>query len=73
MSQNMNKYLEMSEYIDWENPKNIGLAKAISEESSPKEEITKNCFQWMPIQKLIECRESRIMLSNVNKKSEFFK
>ncbi len=45
----MNKYLEMSEYIDCDNPKNISLAKAISEESSPKEEITKNYFQWVPI------------------------
>jgi len=43
----VNKYLESSTYIDWENPEVKALANSLTLNTSPKEEIAKNCFEWV--------------------------
>ena len=43
----MNKYLEPTEYIDWDNPDILFQAKALSEGSSDPEEITRKCFEFV--------------------------
>lgn len=43
----MNKYLESTEYIDWENPDILAQAKMLAVDSSASEEITRKCFEFV--------------------------
>ncbi len=43
----MKKYLESSQYIDWESPEVMELAKFLSEGKEGEEEIAKSCFEWV--------------------------
>lgn len=43
----MKKYLEASEYIDWENPAILSKAKELSQGISSHEEIAKKCFEFV--------------------------
>lgn len=43
----MKKYLESTEYIDWENPDILICAKALSAGSSTHEDIARNCFEFV--------------------------
>ncbi len=43
----MNKYLESSEYIDWENPNVFEQAKDLTCGTSEPEEIAKRCFEFV--------------------------
>jgi transglutaminase-like putative cysteine protease len=43
----MNKYLESTEYIDWESPAVLAQAKMLAEGSSSPEEITRKCFEFV--------------------------
>lgn len=43
----MNKYLEATEYIDWENPTILTQAKILAEESSTPEETARKCFEFV--------------------------
>lgn len=43
----MKKYLEASEYIDWNDAAILKLAKKLSEEKNDELEITNNCFEWV--------------------------
>jgi hypothetical protein len=43
----MNKYLEVTEYIDWDNPAILTQAKILAEGSSLPEEITRRCFEFI--------------------------
>ena len=43
----MQQYLEVSEYINWNHPSIISLAKVLSQGISSKENIAKNCFEWV--------------------------
>lgn len=45
--QNMNKYLQSSTYIDWDNLEIKALAKSLSSGLSTEESIAKNCFEWV--------------------------
>lgn len=44
---NMQKYLESSDYINWNNPEIKALAKLLASDSSNEEELTKKCFEWV--------------------------
>lgn len=44
---NMKKYLEVSEYIDWDHPDIIKLANALSGDKRNELEITNRCFEWV--------------------------
>ena len=43
----MNKYLETSNYIDWESPEVIEQAVCLATQASTKEEITRRCFEFV--------------------------
>jgi len=43
----MNKYLEATEYIDWENPAVLAQAKILAEGSASSEETTRKCFEFV--------------------------
>lgn len=43
----MNKYLEPSKYIDWEQPDVLVQAKSLAESALGTEEITKRCFEFV--------------------------
>lgn len=43
----MNKYLEATEYIDWENPAILTQAKILAEGSTSSEETTRKCFGFV--------------------------
>ena len=43
----MNKYLESSEYIDWENPAVFAQAKDLTSGVSESEEIARRCFEFV--------------------------
>jgi hypothetical protein len=43
----MNKYLESTEYIDWESPAILAKAKILAEDSSAPKEITRKCFEFV--------------------------
>ena len=43
----MNKYLEATEYIDWEDPAIVTQAKILAEGSSSLEETTRKCFEFV--------------------------
>ena len=43
----MNKYLESSEYIDWENPAVFAQAKDLTSGVSEFEEIARRCFEFV--------------------------
>ncbi|WP_067098526.1 transglutaminase-like domain-containing protein [Marinomonas atlantica] len=43
----MNKYLEATEYIDWENPAILTQAKILAEGSTSSEETTRKCFEFV--------------------------
>lgn len=43
----MNKYLESTKYIDWENPDILNRAKALSAGSSTHEDIVRKCFEFV--------------------------
>jgi len=43
----MNKYLEVSEYIDWKDSDILKLAKELSNDSSDELEVTNRCFEWV--------------------------
>jgi len=43
----MKDYLEVSEYIDWNDPAILKLAKKLSEEKDDELVITNNCFEWV--------------------------
>ena len=43
----MKAYLESSTYIDWETPEVKALANSLTQNCSTKEEIAKNCFEWV--------------------------
>ncbi|MDB2705441.1 transglutaminase family protein [Pseudomonadota bacterium] len=43
----MNKYLESTEYIDWDNPDILARAKMLAEDTSTSEEITRACFEFV--------------------------
>jgi len=43
----MNKYLEATEYIDWENPDIFNLAKTLAGSSLMNEEIARRCFEFV--------------------------
>lgn len=43
----MNKYLEATEYIDWENPAILDQARILAVGSSSSEETTRKCFNFV--------------------------
>jgi len=43
----MQKFLETSEYIDWDNPNIIELAKKLTVNTNSDVEIAKACFEWV--------------------------
>lgn len=43
----MNKYLEVSEYIDWNNPEIVKLAKNLANNLERDVDIAKVCFEWV--------------------------
>jgi len=43
----MNRYLEATEYIDWENPAILAQAKILAEGSASHEETTRKCFEFV--------------------------
>jgi len=43
----MQKFLETSEYIDWDNPNIIELAKKLAVNKNSDVEIAKACFEWV--------------------------
>ena len=43
----MKKYLESTEYIDWENPDILVCAKALARSSSMQEDIARECFEFV--------------------------
>jgi len=43
----MKKYLESTEYIDWENPDILICAKALAGSSSMQEDIARKCFEFV--------------------------
>ena len=43
----MNKYLEATEYIDWEDPAIVTQAKILAKSSSSLEETTRKCFEFV--------------------------
>ncbi len=43
----MKEYLEVSEYIDWENPEIIALANKLTADKQSDVDIAKGCFEWV--------------------------
>jgi len=43
----MKKYLESTQYINWNNSEILELAQSLSSGLSSEEEIAKNCFEWV--------------------------
>ena len=43
----MKKYLEVSEYIDWQAPEIIKLARKLAENKISDVDVAKNCFGWV--------------------------
>lgn len=43
----MQKYLEVSEFIDWDHPAVMALAKELAVEADGELEITNRCFEWV--------------------------
>jgi len=43
----MNKYLEVSEFIDWDQPEIIELAKLLAADKQCDADIAKACFEWV--------------------------
>jgi len=43
----MNKYLDVTEHIDWKNQTILAQAKTLSEDSSSQEETTQRCFEFV--------------------------
>ena len=43
----MNKYLEATEYIDWENPAILAQAKKLAESATSSEDTTRKCFEFV--------------------------
>ena len=43
----MKKYLESTEYIDWEHPEVLAQAKSLAEGAAQPVEIAKNCFEFV--------------------------
>ena len=43
----MNKYLEATEYIDWESPAILAQAKKLAEGSTSPEDTTRKCFAFV--------------------------
>jgi len=43
----MNKFLEATEYIDWENPAILAQAKKLAEGTASSEETTRKCFEFV--------------------------
>ena len=43
----MNKYLEATEYIDWENPAILAQAKKLAEGTTSSETTTRKCFEFV--------------------------
>ena len=43
----MEKYLEVSEFIDWDNPQILALAKELADGQNTDIEIAKACFEWV--------------------------
>lgn len=43
----MEKYLEISEYIDWDHPEVIALAKKLVVDKQSDVDIAKGCFEWV--------------------------
>jgi transglutaminase-like putative cysteine protease len=43
----MDKYLEASEYIDWQQAEILALAKQLAKDADNDETIAKRCFEWV--------------------------
>ena len=43
----MNKYLEVSEYIDWSHPEIVKLAKKLANNLESDVDVAKVCFEWV--------------------------
>ena len=43
----MNKYLESSEYIDWQNPAVLAQARVLASGASESEEVARRCFEFV--------------------------
>lgn len=43
----MDKYLEVSDYIDWTQAEILALAKQLADESDSDVDIAKRCFEWV--------------------------
>lgn len=43
----MNKYLEVSEYIDWNHPEIVKLAKNLASNLESDVDVAKVCFEWV--------------------------
>ena len=43
----MEKYLESSRYIDWENPEVVKLSNSLARGQDGEEGIAKSCFEWV--------------------------
>lgn len=43
----MKKYLEVSEYIDWQAPEIIKLARKLADNKTSDVEVAKSCFEWV--------------------------
>lgn len=43
----MNKYLEISEVIDWDHPEILVLAKKLAKDKENDMDIAKRCFEWV--------------------------
>jgi len=44
---NIQKYLESSDYINWDNSEIKELAKSLALDTSNEESLTKKCFEWV--------------------------
>ena len=43
----MKKYLEVSEFIDWQAPEIIMLARKLADNKTSDAEVAKSCFEWV--------------------------
>ncbi|MCK4865901.1 MAG: transglutaminase family protein [Gammaproteobacteria bacterium] len=43
----MKEYLEVSEYIDWDNPAILELAKKLAADKKKDIDVAKSCFEWV--------------------------
>lgn len=43
----MNKYLESTEYIDWDNPSILAQAKKLANDGSSIEQVARSCFKFV--------------------------